>query len=481
MLKTPILKTLQMIEIENIVSFHMPGHKKGRAYDKINNIDFKNLLYRLDTTEILGTDNLHNPKGIIKQSQEMAKKVFKSKETFFLVNGSTSGIYSMIMACTSPGDKIIIGRNCHKSVINATILGDLIPIYVQPEIEKEQGIALGICPEKIRETIQKHPDAKAVIISYPTYHGIASDLKKIAQIVHEYDKILLVDEAHGAHLGLSSKLPMTALECGADAVVQSTHKTLPSFTQSSMLHTQGDRIDVEKLKSMLRIHQSSSPSYLLMLSLELAVMIYMQKGKELMHILLENIEIFKRDVEALNIYITGNEIGLYNSVKSFDPTKLWISIPSYRGNGYNLEKSLREQFQIQMELSNSYGILGITSIANEKDDFDKLYKALKILSQETISLKNDIISFNINKIPNQILTPRQAFYAKNEIIPIDKSIGHICGEYVIPYPPGIPVLIPGEQIDQESIYNIKAAKYQKIDLLGLQDQTYRYIKVVKGK
>ncbi|SDJ81456.1 aminotransferase class I/II-fold pyridoxal phosphate-dependent enzyme [Natronincola ferrireducens] len=480
MKSTPLLDRLLQIEAEDITSFHMPGHKNGKIFKKFHYKNFKQHLANIDTTEIIGTDNLHKPKEIIKQAQERASEAFKSEETFFLVNGSTSGIYSMIMAATSPGDKIIIGRNCHQSVINITILGDLTPVYLYPEMDIEKGIALGISPEEVERRLIENPDAKAVVIAYPTYHGFASDLKRIAEIVHSHGKILLVDEAHGAHLGLSHRLPMTALECGADAVVQSIHKTLPAFTQSSMLHVQGNRIDREKLKFMLRLHQSTSPSYILMASLDLATTIYQDYGRELMEELLYHVEVFKnkmKDIEGVTVL--GTELVGKHFIKAMDTTRLWISMHHQGIDGYELERRLRDKYRIQMELSNIYGVLGMTSIGNDKEDFDRLYTGLLDLSQHKEDKgKIEKMPFFSYSIPKRTFTPREALYKPKKKVLLEDSIGHISGEYFIPYPPGIPILIPGEVIEEEMINYVKTMVARGMEVLGLKDITCQRIEIL---
>jgi len=474
---TPIIDRLLELNNKHIISFHVPGHKNGRIYDKISHKNFKDIIYNLDTTEIPGTDNLHNAKDIIKQSQENASKVFKSEETFFLVNGSTSGIYSMIMASTSPGDKILIDRNCHQSVINASILGDLVPVYVYPHMDEKRGISMAILAEDIERQLIEHSDIKAVVLTYPTYYGITCDLKKIGEIVHKYDKILLIDEAHGAHFGLSQHLPASALSCGADGVVQSTHKTLPSFTQSSMLHVQGNRIDREKLKLMLRIHQSSSPSYLLLSSLDFAVMIYKTEGKYLMENLLENINNFKKMASKIDkVNIMGEDIIGINGVYDMDPTRLWFGVKGIPG--YELEEMLRSKFNIQMELSNNYGVLAVTSIANEKNDFDGLLNALGTITKESLSKEPEDTKIYTYKIPKQILTPREALYRSKKKMLFKESSGQISGEYIIPYPPGIPLIIPGEQISNEIINYVTTIINEGKEIIGPKDSNCQWIEIL---
>lgn len=477
--RLPIIDKLIALEKSGVASFHVPGHKNGKIFNRLNYSRFINKLGFLDITEIIGTDNLHNPQGIIRDSQQMAKEVFKSKETYFLVNGSTAGIYSMIMATTSPGDKIIINRNCHQSVIQACILGELQPIYVYPEIDLNRGIPLGISPEEVEKLILLNMDARVVLITYPTYEGVASDLKKIGEIVHKYDKILLVDEAHGSHLGLSKDLPKTALECGGDLVVQSTHKTLPAFTQGAMLHVQGNRVNTDKLKFMLRMHQSSSPSYMLMASLELAAMIYKDHGQDLMTELLLNINKFKKKCESINsVSILGNEMIGKHHIFDIDLTKLYISFEKKGITGVWLEEYLRKNFKVQMELSNLNGVLGISSIANEEADFLKLFQGLQSLDK--LGNKRDKELLTIPNYPEvqQKYTPREGFYKQKKTVEINSSSGLISGEYVIPYPPGIPILVPGEVISEEVTQYMKIAIKYGINIVGLKDKENKFIEVI---
>ncbi|KAB3537823.1 aminotransferase class I/II-fold pyridoxal phosphate-dependent enzyme [Alkaliphilus pronyensis] len=479
----PIIDQLLKLKNQKLISFHVPGHKNAAVYDKYNYKGFKDIILNLDITEIPGGDNLFKATGCIMEAQKKAAEVFKSEETFFLVNGSTAGIYSMIMAATQPGDKILVNRNCHQSVINSIFLGDLEPVYVYPETDIQQGIALGISPTTVEMLLRANSDIKAVVITYPTYEGIACDLKKISDIVHKYDKILLVDEAHGAHLGLSNQLPNTALECGADAVVQSTHKTLPALTQSSMLHIQGNRIDRDKLRFMLRLHQSSSPSYLLMASLDFTVMIYKTKGKQLMEELLCNIYQLRKKLQKLQgLNVLGQEAVGSNFVKGIDPTKLWISLHrEYSISGYKIEEKLRHNYNIQMELSNLYGTLAISSIGNKEEDFNQLYKGIHKITEELTrkEAKGQTKFFQFNS--KIVYNPKEAYYRKKTTLPIEQSEGYISGEYVIPFPPGIPILIPGEAISKEIIDNIRDLSNQGIEILGLNHSSCEYIDVIDDK
>lgn len=470
--KMPLFNELNKIIDEDTISFHVPGHKKGAIFQELDYKNYKERILNIDTTEIPGTDNLHSPEGVIKTSQEIASKVFKSDYTFFLVNGSTCGIQSAVMSICNPNDKIIVSRDCHQSVINGCILGGIEPIYVNPKIDLNLGISLGVQLNDIKRLLDENEDAKGIIITSPTYFGVTSDIKKIADEVHIRGKILIVDEAHGSHLGLSDKLPKTALELGADIVIQSTHKTLSAFTQASMLHVKGDRVDLHKLKSILRILQSSSPSYILMSSLEMASYIYENEGKRLMDEVLNSIIDVKDFIKSLkNIDIFGDD-------GKEDITKMYILTKRLGKTGYEVEDTLREKYNIQVELSNPYGILLISSIGNRKKDFEKLKKALSEIDKQKHD-KNieNLISYPI-KLPNKVLSPREAFYSKKTSINIEDSIGKICGEYIIPYPPGIAILCPGEKISREIVDYAVNSKKLGMNITGIKDNTLNYIQII---
>lgn len=463
-----ILDKLTEITNNKLISFHVPGHKLGKIYDKLGYTSILNSIYKMDTTEILGTDNLHSPEGIIKKSQHRASEVFKSESTYYLINGSTCGIQAAIMSVCNPKEKIIVNRDCHQSVINALILGDIDVEYISPNVG-DNNILNGIKVEDAISIIDKNLDAKAILLTYPTYYGMVYDLNMICEYAHSKEMLVIVDEAHGAHLGLSDKLPSTALKQGADIVIQSTHKTLPSFTQSSMMHIQGDMVNKDKLETMLRIIESSSPSYLLMSSLELAVDIYDINGKNLMEELLENINRFK---------VNMSNIGNIDIYCSDDKTKLFISSKYLGITGYELDEILRMQYNIQVELSNYYGVLLITTIGNDRDDFKALEQALECISSKYI-YNNPINNIEYPmSIPIKILSPREAFYNSKKSVKIYDSIGKICGEYIIPYPPGISLVSPGEIISQEIIDYILICKKRGMNISGMKDSTLECIQII---
>lgn len=468
-MKRPIINELSEIINKDLISFHVPGHKLGKIYDRLGYTSIIEKIYKMDTTEIIGTDNLHSPEGIIKKSQQRASEAFKSDQTYYLINGTTCGIQAAIMAICSPKDKLIVNRDCHQSVINGCILGDIKPVYVNSNINKENNIINGVNIDEVISVIDNNLDAKAILLTYPTYYGCIYDLKTICDYAYNKNMIVIIDEAHGAHLGLSDKLPQTALEQGADIVIQSTHKTLPSFTQSSMIHTKGNRVDNNRLEVNLRMIQSSSPSYTLMASLELAVDIYINNGKELMNNLLLNIYKFKNSIK--------NKIPM-NIYNDYDKTKIFIESKKLGLTGYKLEEVLRDKYNIQVELSNYYGVLLICTIGNISKDFDRLEEALidiynkcsdEIYIEEIIYPKD---------IPIQALTPREAFYKPKKSVKIYESIGKISGEYIIPYPPGISLLSPGEIISKDIIDYILYCSKKGMSINGIKDSSLEFIQII---
>ena len=468
-MKTPIINKLNDIVDEDLISFHVPGHKLGKIYNRLGYTSIIEKIYKMDTTEIIETDNLHSPDGIIKESQKRASKAFKSDKTYYLVNGTTCGIQASIMTVCSPKDKLIVNRDCHQSVINGCILGDVKPIYINSNINKKNNIIEGINIDEVINVIDSNLDARAILLTYPTYYGCTYDSKAICDYAHDRNMIVIVDEAHGAHLGLSDKLPKTSLEQGADIVIQSTHKTLPSFTQSSMLHINGNRVDNNKLEMNLRIMQSSSPSYSLMSSLELAVDIYINNGKELMKELLVNIDNFKDSIKD-NI-----PIDIYND---YDKTKIFIESKKLGLTGYKLEEILRYKYNIQVELSNYYGVLLICTIGNVSSDFELLKKSLIDIYDK---YNKDIFLEEViypRDIPIQVLTPREAFYKPKKSVKIYDSIGMISGEYIIPYPPGISLLSPGEIISKDIIDYVVYCNQNGMSVSGMKDSKLEFIQVI---
>lgn len=476
--KTFILDQLKKHAENRIVSFHVPGHKNGRPLEKYNS--FSSDMMALDTTELPDTDNLHAPKGIIKKAQDRAAKVFRADHTFFLINGTSSGNISALMAVLNPGDKVIVPRDCHKSIMHGLIIGGYIPVYVNPQINTEWGIPAGIKPETIEKALWDNSDVKAVVITYPNYYGICSDIKAIANIVHKYSKILIVDEAHGSHFILNDRLPKLSIEAGADIVVQSTHKTLPALTQSSMLHVKSDKVDIDRLKTMLMMNQSSSPSYLLMASLDAATDIVDRDGPKLMGNLLAKITSFESEIKKIKgIKIMDEKIVGQDGVKDKDKTRLVINMTGIGFSGIELNEILRTTYNIQMEMADINNVVGVTTIGNELHDFEKLLSALKDIASNGVQkrIESVVPSFSFRS-PKILVYPREATFSPKKNMLFKNSLGKISGEYIIPYPPGIPILCPGEEITKEIIEYVDHLKRFGVEIIGTKDEQLETIRVI---
>lgn len=447
---------LKKIQKENLISFHVPGHKSHPLvksyFEGIDDV------LQLDVTEIPGTDDLHDPETHILESQNFAKDIYGSQSSYFLINGTTCGIYAMVMAVTEPGDTLLIQRDCHKAVYEALFLGRVKGIAVQPEMMKAINIPLGLTIESVKTAFEINPEAKGIVLTYPNYYGIASDLKSIVTFVHSLKKLVLVDAAHGAHLTLNSSLPLCALKCGSDIVVQSSHKSLPVMTQTSLLHLNSKCVDEKKLKRMLRLHQSSSPSYVLMSSLDVGLTIIDEQGEKLMEALLTNINSFY-NVQS-NIFLTES---MLPPNFSLDKTKLvYLGLPN-NGDPQDLERILREK-GIQLEFSNENVAVFVSSIMNTSEDFQELSKKM-----ENVGLKwysgNENAGYNLD-LP-VVLSLSEAYYKTSEMITLDNGVGRISKDYIIPYPPGVPLAIPGEQITEELLSHILYLSEKKQKIKGL--------------
>ena len=470
-MKTPILDELNKIRKRERVSFHMPGHK-----GKSTLINWADYIPYMDTTELDGLDNLHNPTGIIKESQELAAKAFGAKKTIYSVNGTTAGIYIALGAVTNPGDTILIQRQSHKSIYNAAILNRLNIDYIYANYNEKYHLYTGINPLDVELKLKENPNISAVVISHPNYFGLCSDIEKIAEIVHKYDKILLVDEAHGSHFTFSDKLPVSSLEAGADICVQSIHKTLPSFTQTSMIHVGTSRVNIEKLKRMSSLYQTTSPSYIFMLSLEIARAYMEDEGKYRLDKIIEKAEELTEKLKAIDgVYVfTGDEED--RTIKYKDATKILFGIENMTGT--QVMKALMEDYGIYLEMSDYYYALALSSVMNDEEDFDYLKKALEDLARRRPEKGHKAMDFDLPKAKAS-LPLYEAYYSPKEVVNLRKSIGRISASFVIPYPPGVPLLCPGELISPELVEYIEFANQIGIEIIGLISYNKEKIEVVK--
>lgn len=456
----------------------MPGHK--RNIKLLPGID----PFEIDITEINGFDNLHHAEGIIRDAMDNAAKFWGTDRTWFLVNGSSCGILAAVHAVTNIGDKIVIGRNCHKAVYNAVWLRDLKVQYLHPEYIDDFGMNGGYDPKKLEEIFEKNVGVKAVVITSPTYDGIVSDVESIADITHKYGAVLIVDEAHGAHFGISDRLPKPAYELGADLVIESVHKTLPSLTQTALLHLCGERVDADQVEECLGVYQSSSPSYVFMASIDQCIRKLQTEGKEKIEKLLTIDDKFRKNVNNLkHIHVPGEELIGKNQVYDVDKTKLVISADSGVCDGKRLADILREEYHFEMEMESARYVLGITTICDDEQEIIRLAESLKKIDKKIDFIKcEEKEKLNVALLKNEMEC--SIYEAKKhpvKKVKIEDSTGMVSGEFLYLYPPGIPLLVPGEVISGELLKQIKEFKKRDMNMNGLRDKENHYIEVLESK
>ncbi|MEG4530511.1 aminotransferase class I/II-fold pyridoxal phosphate-dependent enzyme [Microcoleus sp. D2_18a_D3] len=499
--QTPLLDALRERTNHPHAPFYAPGHKHGQGISQPLIDLFGAAVFRSDLPELPELDNLFNPEGAIAEAQDLAAAAFGAQSTRFLTNGSTCGIIAAILATCGPGDKIILPRNIHSSAISGLILSGAIPIFVNPEYNPEWDIANSITPEATVAALKQHPDAKAVMIVYPTYHGVCGNLRAIAQITHQYNIPLLVDEAHGAHFNFHPNLPEPALSAGADLTVQSIHKTLGAMTQASMLHVKGDRIDIQKLNRALQLVQSTSPSYILLASLDAARQQIALHGEQLMTQTLQLAEKARsriRLIPGLSVLEPLNTPGF----AALDRTRLTVKVSDLGITGFAADEILHSELAVTAELPMPQHLTFIISLGNTERDIDNLVKALTILEgrrekeegrrkkeegrrkkEERRSPMSDGRFAQSPTLPLSpsppLLSPREAFFLPAEIVAADKAVDRLCAELICPYPPGIPVLMPGEIITPAAVDYLQQILAAGGKITGCSDRNLQTLKVVR--
>ena len=446
--------------------FHMPGHKR--------NMDGFENPYNIDITEITGFDDLHHADGIIKEAQQRAAKLYGADRCYYLVNGSTCGILSAISATTKKGDKIIVARNCHKSVYHALYLRELQPVYVYPEVS-DYNIQGQIRKEDIQEILEQNTDIKAVIITSPTYDGVVSDIAEIAKLVQAYNIPLIVDEAHGAHFGLDESMPQNAINLGADCVIVSIHKTLPAFTQTALLLVNEGKADCQKIEEFLDIYETSSPSYILMAGIEKCIRIMTENSKELFAVLNQNLDGFDKKMQALQKLHVLTAEDLKDKAFEFDRTKILISTENTDITGHQLKEILTDRYQIELEMSCENYALAIATVMDEEDGFRRLAEALIEIDSNCNIQKTSCSIREIYTKPERKYEIHEIDNFSKEKVSLQQAEGKISSEYIYFYPPGIPILVPGERINSQNIKAIEEAIAQGIEVYGLTENKMIFI------
>lgn len=471
---------------KDIYPFHMPGHKRNTELCQLDNP------YSIDYTEIDDLDDLHEATAhpgrdsILSNAMTRASRIFGSKYSFFLINGSSGGLVSSIIGLTRRGDRVLIPRNTHKSIYNALALAGVRPVYVYPTLDEATGVYAGVRPQDVERAFGRYPDIKLALVVSPTFDGVVSNINAIAKIVHDNGAYLVVDEAHGPHLGLSPYFPDSAVHQGADVVVQSLHKTLPVLTQTSILHVCTDRVDPEYISRTLAIIESTSPSYVLMASADQCMDLLEKRGEELFRTYYTRLLEFSESMKALKhlkVLCKGNDnVENHHNIPYFDQGKILISTRGTNITGLQLYKTLLKDYRCQMEMCLADVVLAMTSIADTQEGFDRLRDALLSIDAtledaevtKPLILKHETISY-------PALTPAEAMDLNGEFIPVNESVGRVAREFVYAYPPGIPYIVPGEMIETDTLETMRRLEATGIRLIGTRHRYPEVIEVCERK
>ena len=475
--RAPIFEALERYKSMRIVPFDVPGHKRGKGNPELTKFLGEKCL-TVDVNSMKPLDNLCHPVSVIKEAEELAARAFGAQHAFFMVNGTTSAVQSMIMSVCKRGDKIIMPRNVHRSAINALIISGAVPVYVNPSINKQLGIPLGMSVADVKKAIEQNPDANAVLVNNPTYYGICSDLRTITKLAHQHGMKVLVDEAHGTHCYFGENLPVSAMAAGADMAAVSMHKTGGSLTQSSFLLSNHPDLHQGYIRQIINLTQTTSGSYLLLSSLDLSRRNLALHGKEIFARVKELAQYAREEINKLGgFYAFSSELIDGDAIFDFDTTKLSVHTRDIGLAGIEVYDLLRDEYDIQIEFGDIGNILAIISVGDNMFVMERLISAMAEIKR--IYQKDKAGMYDHEYInPEVVMTPQEAFYAAKHAMPIEQSAGQICSEFVMCYPPGIPILAPGERITQEILDYIAYAKEKGCFLTGTEDIHIENINVV---
>ena len=473
----PIYEALQKFRQMRVVPFDVPGHKHGRGNPELTAFLGEQCV-SIDVNSMKPLDNLCHPISVIHEAEILAADAFGAAHAFLMVGGTTSSVQSMVLSTCKRGDKIILPRNVHRSVINALVLCGAIPVYVNPEVDIRLGISLGMQREQVAKAIKENPDAVAVFVNNPTYYGICSDIREIVKMAHDAGMFCLADEAHGTHFYFGDNMPVSAMEAGADMAAVSMHKSGGSLTQSSLLLI-GPNMNEGHVRQIINLTQTTSGSYLLMSSLDISRRNLALRGKEVFAKVIEMAEYAREEINAIGgYYAFGKELINGNSVFDFDPTKLSVHTRDIGLAGIEVYDILRDEYDIQIEFGDIGNILAYLSIGDRPQELERLVSALAEIRRRFQKDSNGLLSQEY--IPPEVVTsPQEAFYAKKKSIPLRESVGLVCSEFVMCYPPGIPILAPGERITSEILDYIEYAKIKGCSMTGLEDPEILNINVLQ--
>lgn len=476
---TPLYDAMKKHIANNVTAFDVPGHKRSENIELLEEFAGKELL-KFDVNSMPNLDNLNYPKGVIAEAQDLMAEAFGADHAFFIVGGTTQAIHAMIFSACGPGEKLLLPRNVHKSAVNAMIMAGVSPVYMHAGVDDELQFVTGVSFETAKQAIDENPDARAILLINPTYYGVCSPLKEITDYAHSKNMVVLVDEAHGAHLHFSNQLPLSAMTCGADISATSIHKTGGSLTQSSALLLKSNRITKYAVQKALNLLQTTSASYLLMTSLDIARRNLALNGERQLDEIIHLVNNARATINQIpGLYAYGLEKVGTNDIYSLDETKLGVQVSGLGITGFEVYEILRTEYNIQLELADTHNILAIISFGDKKENLAHLVSALRDLSQK-IGENRELHKFNVPNIDPVIkIAPREAFFAEKETVLLEEAVGRISAESVMVYPPGIPILSPGELVTTEIVKYIEFLKTQKSQLTDMSDKTVKTIQVIQ--
>ena len=476
--RAPICEALERLKNDRVIPFDVPGHKRGAGNRELMDFLGKRCL-SIDVNSMKPLDNLCHPVSVIREAEEIAAEAFGAAQAFFMVGGTTSAVQAMILSVCKRGDKIILPRNVHRSVINALVLCGALPVYLDCAVNERLGIALGSTLADVETAIRENPDAKAVVLNNPTYYGICSDISAITQTAHSHGMLVLVDEAHGTHFYFGEGLPVSAMSAGADLASVSMHKSGGSLTQSSFLLC-GPGINANHVRQVINLTQTTSASYLLLSSLDLSRRNLSLHGREIFRNVTALAEYAREEINRLGDYDAfSRELIDGSSVFDFDPAKLSVNTLATGLAGIEVYDILRDEYDIQIEFGDIGNILAYISIGDSHKNVEMLISALAEIRRRYKRTGADMMRYEYIR-PLVRVGPQQAFYAEKQTLPLAQSAGRICAEFIMCYPPGIPILEPGEEITKDILDYIRYAKEKGCSLTGPEDMEINNINVLKG-
>ena len=474
--RAPIYEALEKFREMRVVPFDVPGHKHGKGNPELTAFLGEKCV-GVDVNSMKPLDNLCHPVSVIREAEILAADAFGASNAFLMVGGTTSSVQSMVLSCCKQGDKIILPRNVHRSVINSLVLCGAIPVYVNPDVDRRLGISLGMSRDQVKKAIEENPDAVAVLVNNPTYYGICSDIRAIVKMAHDAGMLCLADEAHGTHFYFGENMPVSAMRAGADMSAVSMHKSGGSLTQSSLLLI-GENVSERHVRQIINLTQTTSGSYLLMSSLDISRRNLALRGKEVFRKVIEMAEYAREEVNAIGgYYAYGREMINGDSIFDFDPTKLSVHTRDIGLAGIEVYDILRDEYDIQIEFGDIGNILAYLSIGDRMQELERLVSALAEIRRRYKKDPAGLLSQEYIE-PEVVCSPQSAFYSNKKSLPLKDSVGHVCSEFVMCYPPGIPILAPGERITSGILEYIEYAKAKGCSMTGPEDPDINNINVL---